>query len=109
MLDADSVIRKSKIVAILPVVAWCVAVHWANVRAAEPTPNVALRVLVVNDLALAEAIGRLRGEWAERFGGTLTAETKAWADLADAKSLDADVVVFPTRYLGELYTRGWLR
>jgi multiple sugar transport system substrate-binding protein len=81
----------------------------AIVIAAEPKANVALRVLVVNDLPLSEAIGRLKGEWAERFDGSLTVDVKAWADLADAKSLDADLIVFPTRYLGELCTRGWLR
>src|SRR5262245_35089731 len=81
----------------------------AIVIAAEPKANVALRVLVVNNVPLAEAVGRLKGEWSERFGGGLTAEAKAWADLTDAKSLDADVVIFPTRYLGEFCTRGWLR
>ena len=40
-------------------------------RCQPPTPraSVALRVLVVNEPALAEAINRLRGEWAERSGG----------------------------------------
>ena len=81
----------------------------------QPTPppvsraSVALRVLVVNEPELAAAIERLRGEWAERLGGSLTAEAKPWSEVAAADSLDADVILFPSRYMGELCTRGWLR
>jgi hypothetical protein len=32
-----------------------------------------------------------------------------WADVAAEKAIDADVVVFPSRYLGELCVRQWLR
>jgi hypothetical protein len=67
-----------------------------------------LRVLVVNEPAVAEAINRLRGEWAERSGGQLSAFAADWKDVARAKALDADVVIFPSRYLGDLCTRGWL-
>jgi hypothetical protein len=66
-------------------------------------------VLVVNEPALAEAIRRLRGEWAERSGCTLTASASTWAELVGEKSIGADLVVFPSRYLGELCVRGWLR
>ncbi len=76
---------------------------------AAPPPSVALHVLVVNEPELAAAIGRLRGEWRERFGGNLLAETKTWQDVAAADAIDADLIVFPTRYLGKLATRGWLR
>jgi hypothetical protein len=68
-----------------------------------------LRVLVVNEPELAEAINRLRGEWAERSGGELSALATAWDQLIKLKSIDADVVVFPSRYLGELCMREWLR
>src|SRR4051812_32158501 len=74
-----------------------------------PRASVALRVLVVNEPGLAEAINRLRGEWAERSGGELKANSSTWSEVADAKSLDTDVIVFPSRYMGELCTRGWLR
>jgi hypothetical protein len=63
----------------------------------------------VNEPALVEALNRLRGEWAERSGGELTASGTTWKKLNGAKTLDADVVVFPSRYLGELCTRNWLR
>ena len=74
-----------------------------------PRPSVALRVLVVNEPELAEAIDRLRGEWSERTGGELLAAAIGWKDLSAAKTLDADVLVFPSRYLGELCLRDWLR
>lgn len=77
--------------------------------AAEPGTSVALRVLVVNDRSLAEAIERLRGEWREQSGGELTATSKPWAEVAAAEAIDADVIVFPTRYMGELCVRGRLR
>lgn len=74
-----------------------------------PRASVALRVLVVNEPGVAEAINRLRGEWAERSGGELNAASMNWPEVAAAKLLDADVIIFPSRYLGELCTRGWLR
>src|SRR3954469_13556306 len=74
-----------------------------------PRASVALRVLVVNEPGLAEAINRLRGEWAERSGGELKANSLPWPEVAAAKSLDTDVIVFPSRYMGELCSRGLLR
>jgi hypothetical protein len=76
---------------------------------AELSTSVALRVLVVNDAALAEAIERLRGEWREQSGGELSATAKPWNEVATAETIDADVIIFPTRYMGELCVRGWLR
>jgi multiple sugar transport system substrate-binding protein len=71
--------------------------------------SVALRVLVVNDPPLVEAVNRLRGEWAERSGGELNAVPTTWAELAHSKKIDADLIVFPSRYLGELCARELLR
>ena len=39
----------------------------------------------------------------------LSATSSEWKDVAGAKSIEADVVIFPSRYLGELCTRGWLQ
>ncbi len=78
-------------------------------NAAEPRASVALKVLVVNDPKLAEAINRLRGEWAERSGGTLSAESLPWTDVAKAENVDADVIIFPARCLGELVEAKRLR
>ncbi len=77
--------------------------------AAQPPPSVALRVLAVNDPPLAGAIERLRGEWSARSGGQLESISKPWSEVESADALDADVVIFPTRYLGTLCERGWLR
>jgi hypothetical protein len=77
--------------------------------AAESRTSVALRVLVMNDQPLAEAIERLRGEWREQSGGELTATSKPWAEVAAAEAIDADMIVFPTRYMGELCVRRQLR
>jgi hypothetical protein len=68
-----------------------------------------LRLLVVNEPDLAESIGRLRGEWAERGGGSIAAQSKSWSELAAANPIDADVIVFPARYLGALCVEGRLR
>ena len=74
-----------------------------------PRASVALRVLVVNEPGLVAAIHRLRGEWAERSGGELSATAATWAEVSKGKALDADIVVFPSRYLGEMCVRKWLR
>jgi hypothetical protein len=66
-------------------------------------------LLVVNKPDLVEAIDRLRGEWNDRSGGELGTSSMSWAELAAAKSPEADVIVFPSRYLGELCERNWLR
>lgn len=71
--------------------------------------SVTLRVLVVNEPQLAEAITHLRGEWAERTDGELKAQAVAWKDVDLAKPLEADLVVFPSRYFGELAARELLR
>jgi hypothetical protein len=68
-----------------------------------------LRIAVVNEPELAQSMNRLRGEWAERSGGELRVSTIAWSELADEKAVDADLVAFPSRYLGELCVRNWLR
>jgi ABC-type glycerol-3-phosphate transport system substrate-binding protein len=77
--------------------------------ASAPGPSLTLRVLVVNEPELAQAINRLRGEWAEQATGELETTTTTWAELAAAKTIDADVIVFSSRHLGELCARDWLR
>src|SRR4051812_24397616 len=54
-----------------------------------PRASVALRVLVVNEPGVAEAINRLRGEWAERSGGELSATQRQWKYVAAESSIDA--------------------
>lgn len=94
---------------LLPLLVGCP--HQQSPPATPETPraSVALRVIVVNDPEVAEAINRLRGEWTERSAGELNVTAKSWAHIATAKNLDADVVIFPSRYLGTLCARDWLR
>lgn len=72
-------------------------------------PGVQLTVLVVDDPNLAAAINLIRGEWAERSGGELEVGQWSWEELHDAKELPCDVVVYPSRLLGTLVERQWLR
>lgn len=66
-------------------------------------------MLVVNDAPLAEAIERLRGEWAERSGGSLEASSISLTELMASPKPTADLLVYPSRYLGEFSERAWLR
>ena len=68
-----------------------------------------LSVLVVDDPALAAGVKLLRGEWAERSGGQLEIEEGTVQQLLDAEELSADLVVYPSRYVGTLVDRQWLR
>lgn len=69
--------------------------------------NVTLRIAVVNDVELVAAIAKLRGEWQANSGGELTVE----AISLDQASTDdqADLLVFPSRYLGALCEANRLR
>lgn len=78
-------------------------------KPARPRPSLTLDVLVVNEPELVEAIDRLRGEWAEQGTGELKVSGSTWTELSAADSIDADVVIFPSRYLGEMSVHGWLR
>ena len=72
-----------------------------SVSSGKPTP--ALRVLVVDDPALADLI---RDQWQVRATDEqLEVRTEQSSDLATANRLSADVVVFPARSMGELVER----
>ena len=70
---------------------------------------VKLAVLVVEDPELAAGLKLLRGEWSERSGGQMEVDGAATEDLLTAEHLPADLVVFPSRYLGALVARDALR
>lgn len=78
-------------------------------RALSQRAAVKLTVLVVEDAELAQGIRLLAGEWNERSGGDLTVVEKSLAEMLAAEHLSADVVVYPSRQLGELVMRDWLR
>lgn len=68
-----------------------------------------LRLLIVGDSPLAQKITRLRGEWSARSGGSLEISEMPPADLAKAKSLAADVVIYPSADIGSLVERRLIR
>lgn len=69
--------------------------------------NVALRIAVVNDAELVAAISKLRGEWQEHGGSQLTvSDISLDGQLSES---DIDLLIFPSRYLGELCEAGRLR
>ncbi len=74
--------------------------------------DVLLNVLVVDDLELATGVKLLRGEWAQRSGGQLKVQPWTSEEFAAALSqtklsqtdlaLPADIIIYPSRYLGAL-------
>ena len=73
-------------------------------------PVVTLRLLVVDDPEMAGSIKKLRGEWTERtHGGRLQVLEWTLAEMFAAKSLPADLVIYPSRHLGTLVQKKWLR
>ncbi|HVX13770.1 MAG TPA: extracellular solute-binding protein [Pirellulales bacterium] len=74
-----------------------------------PWKGVNLRLLIAGDSQLAEAIGRLRGEWQGATGAELDIAELTAEELLGDKPPRADAVVFPAYDLGVLVERGWLR
>jgi multiple sugar transport system substrate-binding protein len=72
--------------------------------------GVELHVLVVDDPAMAEAIGRLGADWKARTGAGYVVDEIDSAALMAADSLPnpADAVIFPSCQLGLLATRDWI-
>src|SRR5687767_5137960 len=77
--------------------------------ASPPPAAVKLTVLVAGDQQLAEGVRLLRGEWKARSGGELEVSTIALDELATAESPQADLLIFPSRWLGALAERGALQ
>ena len=68
-----------------------------------------LKVLVVDDPGISEGLQLLSGEWTERSGGELVIEQSTPTDFLATEELSADLIVYPSRYVGELVQRGWIR
>jgi multiple sugar transport system substrate-binding protein len=66
---------------------------------------VQLKLLVVDDDAMATAINSLKGEWSAETGGGLEIRTATSAELANSKSLAEDAVIYPASALGALAER----
>ena len=78
-------------------------------RSSTPRAAVKLTIMVVDDPEIAAGIGMLRGEWAERSGGELIVQQWTSQQLNGAEELTPDLVIYPSRYLGALVDRQWLR
>ncbi|MEX2114033.1 MAG: extracellular solute-binding protein [Pirellulales bacterium] len=75
-----------------------------------PARDVAVRLLVADDPALAAAISQVSGEWKARSGATISIAETTSAELVANEALPADVdaVIYPSALLGTLARRGWL-
>lgn len=67
-----------------------------------------LRLLVVDDPALAQSVGRLRGEWQATSGAKLEIAEMSEEEALRASALEADAVIYPAYRLGLFVDRGWL-
>lgn len=76
-----------------------------------PSPRAAvqLTLLIVDDPELATAASALRGEWAERSGGELVVQQMTLAEMLAVEQILTDVIVYPSRFVGTLVARDWLR
>jgi multiple sugar transport system substrate-binding protein len=70
----------------------------------QPGRQIELKLLVVDDPAMAEAIERLRAEWKAQSGATLVIESVSREDFRSAQSPTAgrDAVIYPEEQLGKL-------
>jgi len=75
---------------------------------AKPLEGIKLQLLVVDDPAMAEAIGQLRGEWNAQTGAELQVEQASQKDLEGAESMSADAVIGPSHLLGPFAERDLL-
>ncbi|MCH8840839.1 MAG: hypothetical protein IH831_09240, partial [Planctomycetes bacterium] len=76
---------------------------------ATPRAAVQLTLLVVDDPELAAAARMLRGEWAERSGGELVVQEMTLDEMLAVRQFSADAIVYPSRHVGTLVARDWLR
>ena len=80
-----------------------------TVAKVDPRAAVKLQVLVVDDPNLAAGIKLLSGEWSERSGGELEVDFISLSEMLTSEKLAADVIIYPSRQLGALVAKKWLR
>ncbi len=73
-----------------------------------PAQGVNLRVLVVDDPAMAKAIGELSGDWSARSGCAVVVSEIAAVDVVQQATFKEpfDAIVYPSALLGTLAERG---
>ncbi len=74
-------------------------------KSAKTTP-IKLKLLVVGDEAIAEAVRPLKAEWQARTGGSFDVRTITPDELTALQTLPDDAVIFPSGQLGFLAERG---
>ena len=77
---------------------------------AAPAANAEIKLLVVDDPEIAEAIEQLRGDWKARTRTTLEIRQAKSVELiaAEKPAEPFDVVIYPSALLGTLAERGWI-
>ena len=70
--------------------------------------GVELKLVVVEDPGLAEAVRLLRGEWQGSTGAKLEISEQTAAELLEGNEIAADAVIYPAECLGELAERDLL-
>ena len=73
-----------------------------------PPGDVTLRLLVVDDPAMAAAIERLQPVWTDQTGSEFQVAQVSQSDLDEAKVLEADAVICASHLLGELAQAKWI-
>ena len=74
----------------------------SHAEAGKPLAGVKLRLVVVNDPAIATAVRGLRDEWNAQTGAELEVIEATEKDIADAAALPGDAVICPAHLLGPL-------
>jgi multiple sugar transport system substrate-binding protein len=104
--------RRLGIVALLAAVAPGCGTSAGPNEAASTTANkeIELKLLVVDDPRLAEAVERLRAEWKARSSATVSIEQRTAVELiaADSPPADFDAIIYPSGQIGLLAQRGWI-
>jgi multiple sugar transport system substrate-binding protein len=72
-----------------------------------PLEGQSVRVLVVDDAPLAAAVGELKTAWKQRSGAELSVAETSAAKLATSEKPEADVIIYPSPYLGTLAEQQW--
>ena len=67
-----------------------------------PLEGVKLKLIVVDDEAIAKSIGRLKTEWKAGSGSELTIFEMSSAEVLTASSLDGDAIIYPASLIGTL-------
>lgn len=102
--------------AVFPIICICLALPLAPgcfdqtadepKAAGRPLEGVQIKLAVVDDAGLVEAINALRGEWTAQSGAELSVEPLGLDGLAGLQRIGADALIAPAAQLGPLAERG---